>query len=175
LTLWREATTGQRHIHRADTDNISITLKHGTSVAYTLDRLKRERPDLFDKVRRQPKAKRDQAMAEFFYRSGWTQEELAKKEGKSRQWIEKRLRFGRFLSFATSVANSELAPNNLTEGRFRSYWERTEGSNERQRLFGAVLKLLQEQTVVKQAGDNTSRILQLSAKELLCRELWWRA
>ena len=30
---------------------------------------------------------REQALAALFYRSGWTQEELAKKEGKSQQWL----------------------------------------------------------------------------------------
>src|SRR5262245_7867847 len=29
--MWREATTGKKHIHHADTDNISIRAKHGTS------------------------------------------------------------------------------------------------------------------------------------------------
>jgi hypothetical protein len=38
-----------------------------------------------------------------FYRSGWTQEELAKKEGKSPQWVAQRIRFGRFLNFSTAV------------------------------------------------------------------------
>ena len=34
--------------------------------------------------------------------------------------------FGRFLDFSTTVLNSELLPANLTERRFRSYWERTD-------------------------------------------------
>jgi hypothetical protein len=37
------------------------------------------------------------------------------------------------LRFVPNGTNSEIGANNLTEGRFRSYWERTEGSNERQR------------------------------------------
>jgi hypothetical protein len=49
LQLFRAATVAPKHTHR-DTDNISIKPEHGTSRAYTLDRLKRERPDLFDKV-----------------------------------------------------------------------------------------------------------------------------
>ena len=32
-------------------------------------------------------ALRDQALAKLFARSGWTQEKLAEKEGKSRQWV----------------------------------------------------------------------------------------
>jgi hypothetical protein len=41
----------EKSTHRADTDNISIKLKRGTSRAYILDRLGRERPDLFAKVK----------------------------------------------------------------------------------------------------------------------------
>lgn len=32
-------------------------------------------------------------------------------------------RFGRFLNFLTMVRNPESIPNNLTERRFRSFWE----------------------------------------------------
>ena len=34
--------------------------------------------------------------------------------------------FGRFLSFSTNVENSQTTPTNLTEGKFRSYWDRTD-------------------------------------------------
>lgn len=89
-------------------------------------------------------AKRDQAMARLFARSNWTQEELAEKEGKSRQWIVVRLRFGRFLNFATDVAKAESIPNNLTEGRFRGFWEQTNGDEGKEDLrFRRVIKLLQ--------------------------------
>ena len=69
-------------------------------------------------------AKRDQALAGLFYMSGWTQQELAEVEGKTRQWVAYRIRFGKFLEFATTVANQETLPKNLTERRFRSYWDR---------------------------------------------------
>ena len=94
-------------------------------------------------------AKRDQAMAKLFYRSGWTQEELAEKEGKSRQRIVQTLLFGRFLNFATTVANAENVPINLTERRFRSYWQQTDKSdtNERAR-FVAVMRLMQDDTML---------------------------
>jgi hypothetical protein len=39
-----------------------------------------------------------------------------------------RLRFGRFLNFITTVINPESMPANLTEGRFRSYWEQTDAT-----------------------------------------------
>jgi hypothetical protein len=43
--------------------------------------------------------------------------ELAQKEGKSRQWIVCRVRFGAFLTFATTVAKTNSLPVNLTEAR----------------------------------------------------------
>jgi hypothetical protein len=57
--------------------------------------------------------------------NGWTKEKLAEKEGKSPQWIAQRLRFGRFLNFSTMVEKTETLPKNLTERKFRKYWERT--------------------------------------------------
>lgn len=84
-------------------------------------------------------ALRDQALAKLFHRSGWTQERLAAKEGCSRSRVTQRLTFGAFLAFATD----RNIPRNLTEWRFRSYWARTSGGNERQR-FAAVEKLIEE-------------------------------
>jgi len=94
-------------------------------------------------------AKRDQALAHLFYRSNWTQEELAKKEDKSPQRIAQSLRFGRFLDFSTVVEKSEKPPHNLTERRFRAYWEQTDkrGGNERQR-FMVVLDLMRGDTAL---------------------------
>jgi hypothetical protein len=60
LTMWREATVGKHGGDRKSKDapikNDNIILdqpkpKQGTSRAYTLDRLKRERPDLFERVK----------------------------------------------------------------------------------------------------------------------------
>ena len=63
--------------------------------------------------------------------SGWTQEALAAKKSsfgkkRSRPWIVCQLRFGGFLNFVTPVTNPESLPKNLSEGRFRSFWQRTE-------------------------------------------------
>src|SRR5262249_6371282 len=74
----------------------------------------------------QIQAKRDQAWAFLFVRSGWTQQELAAKEGKSISWISYRLRFGCFLNFSTAVEKAESLPANLTERRFRGFWEQTD-------------------------------------------------
>ena len=88
---------------------------------------------------REASALRDQALATLFHRSGWTQEKLAAKEGKSQSWVDQRLRFGRFLGFTTTVVNSELP---LTEYRFRTeYWEKTAG-DERER-FREITKRIQ--------------------------------
>jgi hypothetical protein len=52
LAMFREGTTREPHQHKnGDTDNVSIKPKHGNAKAYLLDRLKRERPDLFIEVR----------------------------------------------------------------------------------------------------------------------------
>lgn len=83
----------------------------------------------------------EQELARLFARSGWTQDELAKKEDKTQPWVAYRLRFGRFLTFITVV----IIPKSLTEGRFRGYWNRTEKeANERQR-FLAVQKLMESE------------------------------
>jgi len=71
----------------------------------------------------------EQELALACYHSGWTQEEIAEKVGKSRQWADQRLRFGRFLENATSGSN-------LSERAFRGFWEKTDSNtgNERMRF-----------------------------------------
>ena len=88
----------------------------------------------------------EQELALLFVRSGWTQEELAKREGKSQQRISDWLRFGKFLNFTSVLVNPEFAPTNLTERKFHGYWDRTDkcGGNERQR-FGEVAKLMRDE------------------------------
>ncbi|MGC2348546.1 MAG: hypothetical protein WA553_01310, partial [Methylocella sp.] len=100
--------------------------------------------------------------AVLFHRSGWTQEELAKKERQGRQFISRRIIFGRFLTFlenAPTGVNAEFPPKNLTERKFRSYWSRTDtyGGNERTR-FQAVIALMREET--KLVADRRPSIAQ---------------
>ena len=54
--LWRDAITSQHGGDRKSeeakikTDNVSLDLKHGNSRSYTLSRLKRQAPELFERV-----------------------------------------------------------------------------------------------------------------------------
>jgi hypothetical protein len=110
----------------------------------------RERAKIRNTYRDSPAAKGDHALVILFYRSGWTQEELAKKEGKGQQWISRHLIFGRFLSSAIG-ANAESLPKNLTERRFRSFLEQADkgAKNERIRLK-QVAQLIRDNTVLAQ-------------------------
>ncbi len=90
--------------------------------------------------------KRDQALAGLFYRSGWTQQELAEVEGKSGTWMSDRLRFRRFLEFSASAELLKPLPKNLTEGNFRGYWKRTDKTETNERIrFRAVQRLMGRQ------------------------------
>lgn len=87
----------------------------------------------------------ERILARLFYESGWTQEKLATEEKKSRQWIEKNVRFGRFLAFATAVAISK----SLTEWRFRGYWERTDPKEPNEQIrFRDVVRLMEKETTL---------------------------
>jgi predicted RNA-binding Zn-ribbon protein involved in translation (DUF1610 family) len=50
LAMWRAATTAPVGKPSHNNDNVSIKPRHGNSLAYTLDRLERQRPDLFARV-----------------------------------------------------------------------------------------------------------------------------
>lgn len=107
----------------------------------TPERYKAERAKLA-KNRSEAGVRFEQELARLFYRSGWTQAELAKAEGKSKAWVDYQVRFGRFLDFSTSGGNSENpAFSLLTERRFRDFWARTEG-DERER-FREVLHIIE--------------------------------
>lgn len=126
-----------------------ISLRRMNEAQYDTERA--ELRETYGTSSREASAKRDQALATLFYRSGWTQEELAKKEGKSQDWVSLRVRFGRFLNFTTTVVSSEIVPNNLSEGKFRSFWAQTDAPDERDR-FHEVIKALQRETLIRQSN-----------------------
>jgi hypothetical protein len=78
-------------------------------------------------------------------RGGWTQEQLAARENKGHSWVSYRLRFGRFVAYVTNITPViRITINELTEGRFRGYWERTsKGKGGETARFDAVIRLMQ--------------------------------
>jgi hypothetical protein len=78
-------------------------------------------------------AERDQALAKLYKDSGWTDREIAKKEGKSQTWVHFRILLGEFLI----TSGSQTLPSDFTERRFRAYWSRTDqDDNEADRFDG---------------------------------------
>jgi hypothetical protein len=67
-------------------------------------------------------ARRAMALAQFMVDTGWYQDRLAVKLGKSRPWVVCQLRFGRFLYFLGDVTT--VTP--LNERGFRSFWDQTD-------------------------------------------------
>jgi hypothetical protein len=90
-------------------------------------------------------ARWQQELARLFYRSGWTQQKLAEKEGKKQQWIARQVKFGQFLDFTPIGVNTKIGPA-ITEGAFRDCWDKTDG-NDRER-FQQAAELLAERTEV---------------------------
>jgi transcriptional regulator with XRE-family HTH domain len=112
------------------------------------ERQRAEIRETYGENKKQAGVRWEQALATLFYRSGWTQEELAKKEGKSQSHISRQLLFGRFLNFMSTDINTEKAPINLSEKQFRIYWEQTDKKiNEGARSY-AVVKLMAEKPSV---------------------------
>lgn len=100
----------------------------------------------------------DQELARLYVRCGWTQERIAEVEGKTHQRISQLLLFGRFLSFATSGSKPQKPPKNLTERRFRSYFEQTDSKQKEQRRFARVIELIHEDLYVHEGpGPRSER------------------
>jgi transcriptional regulator with XRE-family HTH domain len=112
-------------LDRPTTDTITRA-GHMTEAEYDRERAK------IAKTKAEAGVRWEQELARLFARSGWTQKELAKKEGLGETHISYLLRFGQFLDFCTTVGKSELVSSDslsaLTVSRFRGYWSRiTEG------------------------------------------------
>lgn len=127
-------------------DGIVVPFKKRMTVAEYQKERQRIR-DTYGDNNKEAIAKREQALAVFFYCSDWTQEELAEAEGQSQRQISSRLVFGRFLNFSVHHSKPGLPPPDLTQNRFFFFWKQTDraGGNERQR-FIAVMRLMSEQT-----------------------------
>lgn len=131
-------------------------------------------------------ALRDQALAQLAHRSGWTQEQLAEVEGCDVRTVRRRLLLGRFITFVQtgpSGSASEKSPDlwlhDITERKFRGFWEQTEKQDERMR-FRAVAALIRDHTrivstvptgarptnVVSKYADGKWRTIEVMAKGL---------
>jgi hypothetical protein len=81
------------------------------------------------------KATWDQKKARFLADSGWTQEAIAERIGKTHVWVCYYLRFGRFLEHVvTSGYNDPPIPANLTERTFRTAWAACKGPSDEARF-----------------------------------------
>jgi transcriptional regulator with XRE-family HTH domain len=116
-------------------------------------------------------AKRDQALAALFAESGWTQEELADKEGKTQGWISQRLKFAAFLAFITDGNNPPEIPPDLSERRFRGLYAETDPNDTDQSRFIAVQLKLEagSKPQRKPWKGNTSQQLREENKRLKSR------
>lgn len=103
-------------------------------------------------------AYRDQQMAKLFEeakRTGWTQQELADQEGKSQKWADYHVRFGAYLNWIEEQNRTARSiPKNLTEYRFRLYWQQTSGTKDTAR-FRKVLRMMQDESVVHTPRTDT--------------------
>jgi hypothetical protein len=93
-------------------------------------------------------AVREQRLADLYLDSGWTQREIAKAERCSQKTVDFLLRFGRFLQWL-EYHGTQAIPKNLSERRFRAYWEKTDSGLGEGPRFKAVAESLSEEIVVK--------------------------
>jgi hypothetical protein len=100
------------------TSTIGHNSGHMTEAEYDRERAK------IAKTKAEAGVRWEQELAALFHRSGWSGDELARKEGKGSSVISRLLKFGQFLSFLETqpIGNKSELMGNLSEGRFRQYW-----------------------------------------------------
>jgi hypothetical protein len=132
--------------------NSAVIAMHGRMTEADYDRERAKIAPTKREAQQQGGIRWEQELAALFYRSGWTQEQLAEKEKKSRPYIGQLMQFGRFLAFADASANAENLPNNLSISRFRHYFDRTERGNGNERIrFKATLEMMRSETVLSRS------------------------
>ena len=114
-------------------------------------------------------AKRDQALAKLFYRSGWTQTELAQVEHVTQKTMSQRLLFGRFLNFIPEGINLEKTSLSF----FLRQWKRTDKTETNERIrFRNVQHLTEQSTLTSPPKSNCGP----SASPAKCCDRWpWTA
>jgi hypothetical protein len=111
----------------------------------------------------------DQEVAKLFEASHWTQAQLALKEGKDQSWVARRVQFGAFLN----TMPMGIIPKNLTERRFRSYWEQTDTKAKEDLRFEQVANLINEEVSLQADRSNRKhRDLALAILELFGDGQW---
>lgn len=87
-------------------------------------------------------ARRAMALAKFLYDTGWEQQRLVIKLGKTKVWVSYQLRFGRFLY--TYHPQLTAVNTQLTERKFRGYWDKTDSEKTEAQRFNDAYALLIE-------------------------------
>lgn len=120
-----------------------------TEAEYEVERTKLR--ETYGESNGQAGAKREQALAILFERSHWTQEELAKKEGKSQAYISRLLRFGGFINIMPMGIIPETVKNSLNERKFRTFWDQTDKlDGDEAARFTEVARLIAEDAATKE-------------------------
>src|SRR5215467_1578992 len=117
------------------------------------DRERERIRDVYGNSKAEAATRWEQELAKLLWRSSWTQEELAAKEGKSISWISRQVLFGRFLDVSVNLTDWQI----LSEGKFRNYWKNSEGASERHR-FRHIAEMI-EAVTQKVAVPNASALM----------------
>lgn len=129
-------------------DDTVVAFKHDRMSDSEYERERERIREVYGESKSDAGIRWEQALAKLFCASGWGQEEIAAREGKSQTWVQFRMRFGRFLSFPT---NSTVGTN-LSERHFRQLWDQTTGSDIRR--FAQVAEMIQKENAPRGVNRN---------------------